>query len=204
MNYKICFLFVLILGSVFVTACKEEDDAPAQSNTIIYKLDGRSVKLGDQLPIAVDLSEDGQVDFAIFVELTANSQGDRLYAGVNPIGENLIKSGPAIDTNFLNMGLLIAELEGERIDFNLNSNQRWTSDHSALVIRNTLNNGETSYEGNWANSKQIVGIQNRINEAVYFGWLRIEFDKQTEIVTLIDYAYNHIKNESIFAGAKSN
>ncbi|RIA08878.1 hypothetical protein OE09_0702 [Flavobacteriaceae bacterium MAR_2010_72] len=73
-----------------------------------------------------------------------------------------------------------------------------------MVIRNTFTNGGISYEGDWADSKQIVGIQNKINGLVYFGWLRIEFDKLTEIVTLVDYAYNTIASQPIIAGAKSN
>lgn len=184
-------------------ACKENEKTP-EINTIRYKVDGRTVKLGDPFPIAVDLSEDGIVDFTIFVELTANSQGDRLYAGMNPIGANLIKSGPTIDENFLSMGLLIAEVPGSTIDFNVAANQQWTTEFGALAIRNTFTNGSVSYEGNWADSEQIVGIQNVISPSIHFGWLRIKFDKMTETVTLIDYAYDSIASQPILAGAKNN
>jgi hypothetical protein len=195
------FCIILFVGLSF-SGCKKEDEIIEPTNSIIYKLDGRTVKLGDPSPIAIDLSEDGQVDFTIFVELTANSQGDRLYAGMNPIGANLIKSGPPIDENYLNMGLLVAEIPGSTIDFNVGQNQQWTPEFGALVIRNTFTNGDVSYEGNWADSEQIVGIQNKINQSVHFGWLRIKFDKTTEIVTLIDYAYNSIASQPIIAGTK--
>lgn len=174
------------------------------NNTLVYKVDGRAVKLGDPFPIALDLSDDGTVDFTIFVELTANSSGDRLYAGINPIGANLIKSGPAIDENFLSMGLLVSEAPDNVIDENLLANQRWTGDFGALVIRNTTTNGSILYEGNWANSIQIVGIQNNVNGTVFFGWLRIEFDKATETLSLIDYAFNATPNRPIIAGASVN
>lgn len=204
MESKSCLLFVILIGGLLLSGCKKDDILIEPTNSIIYKLDGRTVKLGDPLPIAIDLSEDGQVDFTIFVELTANSQGDRLYAGMNPIGANLIKSGPPIDENFLSMGLLVAEFPGSTIDFNVESNQQWTPEFGALAIRNTFTNGNISYEGNWSDSEQIVGIQNKINQAAYFGWLRIKFDKMTEIVTLIDYAYDSIASQPIIAGAKSN
>lgn len=204
MKYKNYILFIIVLGCLFFLGCNDDDELPVHTNTIIYKLDGRTVKLGDPLPIIVDLSNDGLIDFTIFVELTANNQGDRLYAGMNPIGVNLIKSGPAKDENFLNMGLLVAELASSTINFDVDANQQWTSEYGALVIRNTCANGDVSYEGNWANSEQIVGIQNKINESVYFGWLRIKFDKITEIATLIDYAYNSVANQPILAGAESN
>lgn len=204
MESKSCIFFMILSGGLFFSGCKKENVITEPSNSIIYKLDGRTVKLGDPLPIAIDLSEDGLVDFTIFVELTANSRGDRLYAGMNPIGANLIKSGPPIDENFLNMGLLVAELPGSTIDFNVEPNQQWTPEFGALVIRNTFTNGNVSYEGNWAESEQIVGIQNKINQSVYFGWLRITFDKMTEMVTLVDYAYESIPSQPIVAGAKSN
>lgn len=51
------------------------------SNTLIYVEDGRTVKYGDPLPLALDVSGDGSVDFTIFVELTANSRGDRCTWG---------------------------------------------------------------------------------------------------------------------------
>lgn len=162
------------------------------------------MRLGDPSPIVVDLSDDGQMDFTIFIELTANSQGDRLYAGINPLGANKIKSGPPIDENFLSMGFLIAEPSGATIDSNLTADQLWTVDHSTLVIRNTFTNGGITYEGHWADTTQIVGIQNIIAGAGFYGWLRIRFDKSTEIVTLIDFAYNTIPGQGIQAGAIEN
>lgn len=204
MENKSYAVFIILFGGLLFSGCKSEDEINTPINSIVYKLDGRTVKLSDPLPMAVDLSEDGLVDFTVFVELTANSQGDRLYVGMNPIGSNLIKSGPSIDENFLNMGLLVAEFPGSTLDFNLESDQQWTPDFSALVIRNTSMNGEVSYEGNWADSEQLVGIQNKIKESVYFGWMRIKFDKVTEVVTLIDYAYDSIASQPIKAGAQSN
>jgi hypothetical protein len=195
---------IILSGGLFLFGCKKDDQIIKPANTVKYKVDGRTVKYGDPLPIAIDLTEDGKVDYTIFVELTANGQGDRLFAGMNPIGENLIKSGPAIDENFLNMGLLIAETPAATIDFNVRQNQQWTPDFGALVVRNTFTNGKVSYEGNWADSEQIVGIQHRIDQAVYFGWLRIRFDKKTEIVTLVDYAYEATASKPIKAGYKSN
>lgn len=171
-------------------------------NTVVYKTDGRQVRITDALPITLDLTSDGYVDFTIFLELTANSQGDRLYAGVNPIGVNWIKSGPFIDDNFLNMGMLIAEIPGALIHEALGENQQWTDEYSALVIRNTFGNGAVTYEGAWEHSPQVVGIKHQLNGKTLFGWMRIEFDKTTEIVTLMDYAYDSISGNGVRAGTK--
>jgi len=174
-----------------------------RDNTIIYKEDGRTVRLGDPLPIILDLTGDGIPDYTIFVELTANSLGDRLYTGINPLGNNVIKSGPAVDENFLSMGLLVSENPDSLIDVNLKPGQRWTGDFSALVIRNTFTNGSVSYEGHWSDGSQIVGIQHLKDGLRYFGWIRIYFDKVTEIVTLTDFAYESLSDQPIRAGQKS-
>jgi hypothetical protein len=200
---KNLLLCLILSGSLFFLGCRKNDRIIEPANSIVYKVDGRTVKLADPYPIAIDLTDDGQVDFTIFVELTANSQGDRLYAGMNPIGANLIKSGPANDENFLSMGLLAAENSGAPIDSNVGPNQQWTPDFGALAIRNTFTNGRISYEGNWADSEQIVGIQHRIDQKVFFGWLRIRFDKKTEMVTLVDYAYESTASKPIKAGSES-
>lgn len=189
------FLFLFVFS---FSACEEDPSIP---NSIVYQKDGRTVKAGDPRPIVLDVSGDGQVDFTIFVELTANSQGDRLYAGVNPIGGNQIKSGPFIDENFLSMGFLISEPMESPIDLNLQPGEQWTNEYGALVIRNTFTQGGITYEGNWADAAQMVGIQNNRNGNTYLGWVRIEFDKATEVVTLIDYAYDSIANQPIRAGA---
>lgn len=186
----------LVLGGV---SCEKEVQEPV--NPIVYKTDGRSVMLMHTYPLALDVTGDGLVDFTLFMELTANSRGDRLYAGINPIGANQVKSGPPIDENFLSMGHLVAEMPGVLIDGGLEAHQRWTPDYGALVIRNTLTNGSVFYEGQWAANEQLVAIQNRIEGAVYYGWLRIKFDPVTEVVTLVDYAYHSIAGCPIIAGA---
>ncbi len=197
---KIFLFYFLMIYSVVFTSCKKDNSLPETKN-IAYTLDGRTVKLGDPLPIAIDINTDGKVDYTIFVELTANSSGDHLYAGINPIDINLIKSGPADDNRYLNMGFLISESPNATISEGLQSNERWTADFGTLVIRHTNSDSSVWYEGAWKdNTPNIVGIQHVKDGKKYFGWLRIKFDKSTEVVTLIDYAYEKTESVSIKAG----
>lgn len=196
-----------VLSSIFIaylillTSCENSPEPSPPVKTISYVEDGRTVKQGDPSPIAIDLNADGSVDFTVFVELHANSSGDYLNTGINPIGANLIKSGPPNDNRFLNMGLLIAEPTNAIINYDLHNDQQWTGEHSALVIRHTHNDGSISYEGSWSdNSDTMVGIQHKSNDQTYFGWLRLKFDRLAEVVTLIDYAYEKKENQSIKAG----
>lgn len=193
-----------LMLSILISACQDDNDPGIIENTIIYKTDGRTTQDDIPGPIALDINENGIVDFVLFTELTANSTGDRLYAGINPIGPNLMKTGPAINDNFLSMGFIVAEDLGATIDESLLDNERWFTDHAALVIRNTPTTGAIFYEGNWAEGDQMVGIQFFEGQSMYFGWLRIGFDKTTEKLTLVDFAYESVANKSIIAGATSN
>ncbi len=98
---------------------------------------------------------------------------------------------------------LIADTLGAPIRTQLQLDQRWTGDHSILVLRHTYTSGGVKYEGDWAGGSGIVGIQHVINTVKYFGWLQLEFDKTTEVVILVDYAYDSIPGQSIVAGQKS-
>jgi hypothetical protein len=194
-------MFTGIFMSGVISSCTQNDPAPAPTKDIAYIADGRSVKLGDPLPIAIDMHDDGAVDYTVFVELTANAAGDHLYAGINPIGPNLIKSGPADENRFLSMGFLIAEMPAARIHLTVGANERWTGDHSALAIRHTGSNGAEWLEGPWGDDvPNIVGIQHVHEGKNYFGWLRLRFDAETDAVTLIDYAYEKTEGVDITAG----
>jgi len=197
---RIYYVRAYAINEIGISYGDEINFTTLNSNTIIYKVDGRTVKYGDPLPLILDITNDGEVDFTVFIEATANSHVIRLYAGINPIGNNQIISGPTIEENYLSMGFLVAKPIGSVVDYGLEENQRWISDHGALVIRNSYTDGEIIYEGNWSNSAQIVGIQHYINGVIYFGWLRLEFNKDIEVLTLIDFAYNSIPNQPIIAG----
>jgi len=49
----------------------------------------------------------------------------------------------------------------------------------------------------------MVGIHHWREGQVHYGWLRLEFDRKTEVVTLIEYAYDSTPLLPIRAGQKS-
>mgnify|MGYP001278461601 CR=1 FL=1 len=182
-------------------SCEREALIEVPVKSIVYTLDGSTIKLGDRSPITIDVNNDDVVDFIVFTELTADKQGDHLYVGINPLRENLIKAGPSDDSRLLNMGLLEEEPLSGVISEELETNQHWSIHYNALVIKNTNNDGSIEYEGSWADSDSgIVGIQLKNNGKGYFGWLRLRFDKTTEIVTLLDYAIEMTQTQPIKAG----
>lgn len=200
---KFCLSFLYpALFSFGLSSCNDEDVAQLpEPVTFIYHQDGRVLEYGDPSPMLLDVNGDEKVDYVLFMELTANSQGDYLNIGINPIGGHLIKSGVNINENYLNMGFTVAHNSDDLIDDNLAVDQIWTNDYSALVIKHTPVTGEIKYNGNWINDEQIAGIQIFDQDVYYYGWLRLKFNQENESITLIDYAYEQTADKAIKAGA---
>ncbi len=192
------------VGLLTLAACV--DDAPTQvtpPKEIIHTPDGRTVKLGDATGIALDVDSDGRVDYNIFVELTANSAGDRLYAGINPIGTNAILAGPANDDNFLSMGFAKALAANTPIPERPSGDLQWSPDFHALAIRNTATAGAVSYEGDWG-SGAAAFLPLRLDEGGLkrYGWAKLSFNRTTEVMTLEEYAYSEVAGVTLAAGEK--
>jgi hypothetical protein len=197
------FLIVVMTGlSLF--GCSDDMDTPDETESEIhYRLDGRSVEYGDPFPIALDVNDDATIDFSIFVELTANSAGDHLYVAVNPLAGNQMKGTAGDDNRFLNMGLAISQSVNHPINETNAGNEQWSPDFLALVIRHTPTsaNDPVYYEGEWQSGQPtLAGIKVFQNGSYHFGWLRLTFDKNTEVIRLVDYAFNVSPNVPIKAG----
>ncbi len=185
------FSLLALLGlTIGLWGCSNDDPQPIAPSEVIRVIDGRTAKQGSGNPLTIDMNKDGIVDFTVFAELTANQQGDKLYVGVNPIGPHKVKSGPFSDDNFLNMGLLIAENPPTTLDFSLKPNEQWTSEHGAIAIRKTTNSGSVSHEGAWIGRSKVLAIQVYQNGQYHIGWLKIHFNAETEVATLLEYAHH--------------
>ena len=194
---------VYSLALLFTACTTEEVVTPEIDKKIIHKTDGRTVRLSDALGIAPDINADGFVDFNIFIELTANGSGDRLFVGINPIGANTILAEPPNDDNFLNMGLARAIPANSVIPESPSANLSWTPDYGALVIRNTPTTGTVWYEGDWSSgTAAFLPIRLSVEGVKKYGWLKVSFNKQTEAVTLEEYAYSDVADLLIAAGEK--
>jgi hypothetical protein len=187
------------ISAIVLFACSDaETEVP---EPIIHRMDGRTVKLSDPSGIALDVNENGIIDFNIFIELTANDQGDRLYAGINPIGANAILAGPADDDNFLSMGFAKALTPPAMIPDIPAGDLQWSPDFHSLAIRNTSTSGTLSYEGDWSNNAPAF-LPIRLDQAgkKNYGWLKLHFDKETEVLTLEEYAFHPVEGVSLSVG----
>lgn len=195
-----------VLLCIGLLACEKNEDIHIQpiTDNIYYKVDGRSVCTGNPEQIELDINNDGILDYLTFTVLYADEDGDHLYFGIKPIGNNMIKSSPPNENYYLDMGFIQSETFLDLINCDLKKDQIWTSGRNTLVLRHSESNCSIWYEGNLQyETEEIVAIKHSNDQASHYGWLRFKFDKKKECVTLIDYAYNLEPEEPIKAGQKN-
>ena len=192
----------LIFFTLFFYSCKKEKKANVNPN-ITYRVIDQTVKAADVDPIKLDINQDGTVDYIFFAVYSVNDQGVNLNVGANPIDGNLAKMSRPDDTKFQNMGSLAAQNMGTTIDQTLAENQIWSDDAAYLTIRTESAQGHKSYLGNWAHETPVfMALQIRSNGQVFFGWAKLKFNRNTEILTLIDCAYHRTPGTKIKAGER--
>jgi hypothetical protein len=197
--------FILSAASILIS-CEDNE------NTVDVKIPKNiksavnldfAVQLGDPYPIALDLNEDNVVDYSLFLELTANSSGDHLYVGINPIGAHQIISTPEDDNQFLNMGFVQSFENNRKIHSQTDAGYEWTGNFSTLAIRHTSYNQPNWHEGHWKNNQlNFAPIRLYKDNAYLYGWIGIRFDKETETLYVSSFAYNQNPAQEILAGEK--
>ncbi len=198
---KLQYLLFSFFTLAIFSSCKKKHVQPTVDPNIAYTYFNKSVKLSDPSGLNVDVNNDNKIDYLFFLELTYTSSGEHLYAGVNPIGNNATKAGMPNDDNFMNMGEVIAPNLNSVVDNTLSADQAWTVDHSYLTIRHKFNTGSVGYTGPWGNTTpKLMAIKIYLNGKYHFGWIRLLFDRTTELLTVVDFAWNKEANASIIAG----
>lgn len=192
---------VLLFGiAIMFCACEKETD-PINPN-VVYRAVNQTVKASDLDPLTLDLDQNGTVDYSFFAVYSVTGGAVHLNVGANPIGNNLSKMSLPDDNKFQNMGNLIQQSVGTVIDQNLDANQFWSNDFAYLTIRTELPQGYKAYVGAWSDGKpKLMALQLNINGTFYFGWARLIFDRKSEVLTLVDCAWNKNAGEPLKAGS---
>jgi hypothetical protein len=194
-------IFTLISVITLFSCKKPNPTIPATD--IVHKVVNRAVKASDPNPMAVDINDDGTIDYSYFAQLMANSAGDHLYIGVNPIGENLTKMGPPDDDRFLNMGDASALSSGNNINDDLLPSKLWSADFAFLAVRNTSMQNNITYEGAWGDGNgYFMPLRLYVKDKTFYGWAHLKFNKTTEQLILIEYAWNRNAGQELKAGQK--
>lgn len=181
-------------------SCKK--DKTLGSNPLMrYHVANQTVKAADIDPLMLDADKDGKIDYIFFAIYAADDDGVHLNVGTNPIGNNKAKMTAPDDTKFQNMGAVFEQENGLTIDQRLFGNQLWSNDFAYLTIRTENQQGVKRYTGVWSDGKMhIMALQLSINGQSHFGWARLKFDRTSEILTLVDFAYHLNPDVAVKAG----
>lgn len=198
------YYYPLSLIVLFACISCKKQQAQAPSTEIRYKLVNRTLKAADTRPLAIDINEDGRIDYSFFAQYVVLSNQVHLYTGVSPINDNSTKMGEPDDQHYLNMGDAAPVPIGTQVKDNLMPSKPWSSEFAYLAVRTEHSNGTKSYQGAWGDGNpQLLPLRISVNDSIYYGWARVLFNKATEELTLIDYAWNRTKGQTITAGQNS-
>ncbi|MBI5371011.1 MAG: hypothetical protein HZA79_03175 [Sphingobacteriales bacterium] len=193
---------ILFIMLFFATACKKSTtENPTPRKEFMYVQDERNLGYGDTSPLVIDMNKDGQGDFVLFIELVADAQGDHMYFGINPLGENKVLSGPPDNSKYLNMGFAVAKNIQEPLDTTPPGGLLWTGDHSILGLRHNNADNTIFNEGGWYGEvPRYAGIILRKGNRNCLGWIRIKVNLQAMRISLIDYALEKNGQPQILTG----
>lgn len=195
------FVFTLIPFVAILSCKKPKQEIPLTD--IAYKAVNRTVKASDPKALGVDINEDGLVDYSFFAQYVVSSSIVHLYIGVSPISNNSTKMGEPEDKHYLNMGSASAISSGSKIDNNVIPSRQWSNDFAYLAIRHELPDETKTYEGTWGDgSSQILPLRLDVKGTIHYGWARMSFNKTTEQLTFIEYAWNRNPGQELTAGQK--
>lgn len=199
---KLRIYFAVCLSISLISCRKSPDPVVSPKADIVHKTVDRTVKASDTAPMAIDINDDGIVDFSYFAQYLANSTGVHLYIGINPIGNNAVKMSEPNDNHFQNMGDAAAVSGGAKINNTLLPSKLWGSDFAYLAIRHDYYPiAEKAYEGAWGDgTMHYMPLKLEAKGNVYYGWANLSFDKKTEELRLTDFAWNKVAGQEIGAG----
>jgi hypothetical protein len=215
------FAFITVIAlfiSIFVlfSACQKEASVDSKqtttplNSTIIYtdvKPDS-VIKYGVRQQYNLDLNNDGITDFIIgfnYIQNRCGGEGvaNRMSEYISPVGGyNQVldtNGGPPAPAGTLNSSAVIGP------------DAQWsaTPGQNLLTVENSQGTCPwgTNHFGAWYNvSDKYLGLKFIKNNNIYYGWVRLtssgtsltNFNEYS--LTLKDYAYNSIPNQSILAG----
>ena len=203
MNFRTTTLFfsILIIKVILLQACSQESE---DCNVLKYfKVIQTTSTIAEDLK--VDVNEDGENDFRIFVINKAGNEGDSIIFGIEPLNasEIAVFEGGKIAASFI-QELIFEEFNESPVKY------EW-SNRTCYLGATYETTHKTLHQGYWAqssNNRASVGIRLYINKQVHYAWIRIETEVPGELysedqLTVYDYGFHTIANEDILSGSKS-
>jgi len=163
---------------------------------------------GEGGEISVDINSDGDDDFTFFLYSVS---GVGTYYGINFTYDVKIAGAAALNGNefvgsiVTNSGYsgvyspILPSGEGINID------DAFAEGSASLAVNLAVSVSGFPYYGyqggNWSDANMaFMGFRLNIDKDHYYGWMRISVSVDATVITIHDYAYEDVANQSIFTG----
>lgn len=181
------FASIILATITLLSSCREEEVAPAQN---VRYTDLQNREVGYNQSFSLDADGDGTNEFSFTTGLQQEDGTNQLHYKVVALRSNRVFETSGQATKFQ---------EGQEIT----PGNIFDKNVSPLVAK-VESNGSIRWEGDWKDaSNHYLGIQFSLSDGkMYYGWVRISFNRVTEKLIVHDFAYHKEANSKLLAGKK--
>jgi hypothetical protein len=191
-NYLVLSLLVIVLASCDKETCIEQPTDPVHPAMIYKDLSDAVVKYG--MGQAIDVDNDGSIDFRFRVELVGDPilQRDRMqFQATSTIKRNLLNDADDQSPMLQKNELIKPVFPG----------YTWYEISSILLVEKITTLTTTYWQGRWKEAAHhYLPIQVEKSGHLYQGWIEISFDQQNERLLIHRSAICKVEDVEVKAG----
>lgn len=195
-------LFVALVCSINIY-CKKEKDAEPQPETpkgIAYKELNATIGVNKNSSLKIDINDDGIHDFELFRDMYSTDMDTLRGFFIRSLGAHEMIQLMLSDNPLFESKNLMSYSGNEVISESLTSEYLWSTKNGMLVIRHDPNG---NFIGRWGDGNaKMMGIALSLNNKSYYGWIKLQYDRESNSMTVLNYAYNRAADAWLRAGQK--
>lgn len=190
--------FVTLLGLINVYCKKEKESQPENQKGIFYKEVNSTLNFNQTTSLKLDINEDGSNDFEIYKDkYKTDIDSLKGFFVKNLASHKMIEIKLTHNPLFDCMNLMSYSGE-EVISGSLTEEYSWDSKNGLLALRHEPN---TTFIARWSDGvPKIMAICLAVNGKAYYGWIKLQYSRANNSITVISYAYNQTEEAPIKAG----
>jgi hypothetical protein len=191
--------FVTLLGLINVYCKKEKESQPENQKGIYYKEVNSTLNFNQTTSLKLDINQDGSNDFEIYKDKYKTDIDSLKGFFVKNLGSSpkMIEIKLTHNTLFDCMNLMSYSGE-EVISESLPNEHSWDSKNGLLALRHEPN---ATFIARWSDgAPKIMAIRLLISGKAHYGWIKLQYSRENNSITVMDYAYNQVVEGPIRAG----
>ncbi|WP_207421795.1 hypothetical protein [Desertivirga brevis] len=190
--------FVTLIG-LFNAHCKKENETPLEKQKgIHYKEINSTLNFNQTSGLKLDINEDGAYDFEIYKDKYKTDMDSLKGFFVKNLGNHkMIEIKLTHNPLFDCMNLMSYSAE-EIISESLPEEHSWDSKNGLLALRHEPN---TTFIARWSDgAPKTMGIRLMVDGKNYYGWIKLQYSRENNSITILSYACNRAAEEPIKVG----